>query len=222
MKKLLAGCLVVGVIAIVALGVALYFGYRAFSPMIDNAATVLQQAKDAAAESDRLENKARYTAPANGELSEAQVRRFLAVHERTRTALGPKWADLQAQADRIEQQARQDARELSFTELATMVRSLGSVIVDARRAHVDALNAEQFSASEYTWVKLRADEAAGLEVAEGIDWSDVQGAVKEGAERVGLPEPTVPKPEVPERNRELVKPHMDALTSWLPLTVLGF
>jgi hypothetical protein len=222
MKKLAAGCLVVGVIAIVALGVALYFGYRAISPMIDNAQTVLQQAKDAAAESDRLENRTTYTAPANGELTEAQVRRFLAVHERTRTALGPKWSDLQAQADRIEQQAKQDARDLSFTEVAAMVRSLGSIIVDARRAHVDALNAEQFSASEYTWVKMRAYEAAGLEVVEGVDWTDIQEAVKEGANRVGVPEPTVPRPDVPARNRELVKPHIDALQAWLPLTVLGF
>lgn len=222
MKKLAAGCLVVGVIAIVALGVALYFGYRAISPMIDNAQTVLQQAKDAAAESDRLENRTTYTAPANGELTEAQVRRFLAVHERTRTALGPKWEDLQAQANRIEQQAKQDARDLSFAEVVTMVRSLGSIIVDARRAHVDALNAEQFSASEYTWVKMRAYEAAGLEVVEGVDWTDIQEAVEEGANRVGVRAPTVPKPDVPARNRELVRPHVDALQAWLPLTVLGF
>jgi hypothetical protein len=221
MKKLLAGCLVVLVIAGVALAVAIYFGYRAVSPMIDNATTVLQQAKDAAAQSDRIENRTTYTPPADGELTEAQIRRFLAVHERTRTTLGPTWADLQAQADRIEQQAAQDARELSFTEIVSMVRALGTIIVDARRAHVDALNAEQFSASEYTWVKLRAYEAAGLEVVEGIDWSDIQEAVKEGAARVGVPEPTVPKPDVPERNRELVKPHIDALKAWLPLTVLG-
>lgn len=222
MKKLLAGCLVVAVIAVVSLGVAGYFGYRAFRPMIDNASTMLQQAKDAAAESDRLENKTRYTPPENGELSEVQVTRLLAVHDRTRKALGPKWEDLQAQATRLERQARDDARELSFTDIMTMLRALGSVIVDARRAHVDALNAEQFSASEYNWVRLRAYEAAGLEVAEGIDWSAVQEAVKEGARTVGVPEPTVPAPNVPARNRELVKPHIEALKTWLPLTVLGF
>jgi F0F1-type ATP synthase membrane subunit b/b' len=221
MKKLAAGCLIVAVIGVVSLGVALYFGYRAMSPMIDGAQAVLQQAKDAAEESDRIENKTAYTPPADRELTEAQLRRFLAVHERMRKALGPRWDDLRAQADRIEQQAKQDARELSFTEVVTMVRSLGSVIVDARRAHVDALNAEQFSASEYTWVKLRAYEAAGLEVMEGIDWSAIQDAVKDGAGRIGVPEPTVPRPEVPERNRELVKPHIEELKAWLPLTVLG-
>ena len=76
MKKLLAGCLVVVLIAVVALGVALYFGYRAVSPMIDDATELLQQAKEAAAESDRLANTTRYEPPANGELSEAQVARL--------------------------------------------------------------------------------------------------------------------------------------------------
>ncbi len=222
MKKLLIGCLVIVVIGVVTLGVALYFGYRAFSPMIDNATAMLQQAKDAAAESDRLENKTAYTAPENGELSEAQVTRFLAVQDRMRKSLGPKWTDLETQANRIEAQAKEDARELSFTEVMTMLKSLGSVIVDARRAHVDALNAEQFSASEYRWVKLRTYEAAGFELAEGIDWSAVQEAIKDGARTVGAPAPTVSAPQIPERNRELVKPHMERLQAWLPLTVLGF
>jgi hypothetical protein len=221
-KRLAAGCLVIVVICVVALAVGLYFGYRAFSPMINNAATVLEQAKAAAAESDRLENKTRYVAPANGELTEAQVRRFLAVHDRMRSTLGPRWSDLQVQADRIQRQAKTDARELSFPEVAAMVRALGSIIVEARRAHVDALNAEQFSWSEYTWVTLRAYEAAGLEAVAGIDWSEIEAAIKDSADRVGVREPRVPEPDIPERNRELVKPHLAELQAWLPLTMLGF
>lgn len=221
MKKLAVGCLVIVVIGAVALGAALYFGYRAFSPMIDGAATVLEQAREAAAQSDRIANRSRFAAPASGELTEEQVKRFLAVHERTRAALGPRWAELQTQAERLQQQAAKDARELSFTEAAAMVRSLGSIVVDARRVHVDSINAEQFSSSEYTWVKLRAYEAAGLEVIEGIDWSAVQEVLRDGARTVGAQEPTVPKPDIPARNRELVKPHLDALKTWLPLTVLG-
>jgi hypothetical protein len=222
MIKWAAGCLVVIVIAAAALATAGYFGYRAFSPMIDSAQAVLQQARDAAAEGARLENTSAYTPPADGTLTEPQVRRLLAVHSRTRQALGPRWADLQAQAGRITAQAKQDARQLTFAELADTVRALGSIIVDARRAHVDALNAEQFSASEYRWVTLRAYEAAGLEVVEGIDWSAVQEAVKQGAGRIGVTEPSWPTPDVPARNRELVKPNVAALEEWLPLTVLGF
>jgi hypothetical protein len=95
-------------------------------------------------------------------------------------------------------------------------------MLDARRAHVDALNAEGFSSSEYAWVRLRAYEAAGIEVASTIDWSTLQDLIKKGSDQAGLPEPTVPTPDIPERNRELVKPHVDALKAWLPLTVLGF
>jgi hypothetical protein len=225
MKKFVGGCFVIAVLAGVAVGVALYFGYRAMSPMIDNASAMLQRAKDAAAQSDRLENKSRYTPPSDGTLTEAQVRRFLAVHERTRQTLGARWDELQAQADRIEQQAKQDARELSFADVAAMLGSLGGLIVEARRAHVDALNAEQFSASEYNWVKLRAYEAAGLEAMDGIDWASIEEAIEQGASRIGVRDPKlpdVPKPQVPERNRELAKPHYDELKAWLPLTVLGF
>lgn len=225
MKKLLAGCLVIAVLAGVAVGVALYLGYRAVSPVLDHASAFLGQAKDAAAESGRIEDTSRYTPPADGTLTEAQVRRFLAVHERTRKTLGPKWDELRAQADRLEQQARSDRRDLSLGDVTTMLRSVGGLVVDARRAHVDALNGEQFSASEYTWVKLRAYEAAGLEAMEGIDWASIQEAVKQGAAQVGVRDaqiPDVPKPQVPERNRAIVKPHYDELKTWLPLTVLGF
>ena len=37
MQKLLAGCLVIVVLGTVAVVVALYFGYRAAQPLIDNA-----------------------------------------------------------------------------------------------------------------------------------------------------------------------------------------
>lgn len=93
---------------------------------------------------------------------------------------------------------------------------------EARRAHVDALNAEGFSSSEYAWVRLRAYEAAGIEVASRIDWTALQDLIRKGTDQAGLPEPSMPVPDVPERNRELVKPHVGALQEWLPLTVLGF
>lgn len=222
MQKLLAGCLVIVVLGTLAVGVALYFGYRAARPMLDNATAWLDQAKEMAAESDRVENKADYQAPVGGELTEAQVRRYLAVHERMRKALGPRWAELQEKGRSLEARAREGGRDLSFSEIGTMLSELRSVLGEARRAHVDALNAEGFSSSEYAWVRLRAYEAAGIEVASRIDWTALQDLIRKGTDQAGLPEPSMPVPDVPERNRELVKPHVGALQEWLPLTVLGF
>lgn len=222
MKKLLAGCFIVAVIAGGALGVALYFGYRTMRPMVDSVTGWVDQARNLAAESDRLEHKGTYTPPASGELSEAQVRRFLAVHQHVRKRLGPRWADLQAKARAFEDRARQGERNLSLSEIGAVLSELGTVVVDARRAHIDALNTERFSSSEYRWVRLRAYEAAGMEVASGIDWSRLEEWIEKGAEQVGVPVPTVPAPEIPTRNRELVKPHVEALKDWLPLIILGF
>ena len=222
MQKLLAGCLVIVFLGTLAVGVALYFGYRAARPMIDNATAWMQQAKDMAAESERVENKTAYQPPSGGELTEAQLTRYLAVHDRMRKSLGPRWAELQEKGRSLEARAREGGRDLSFSEIGTMLSELRAVLREARRAHVDALNAEGFSSSEYAWVRRRAYEAAGIEVASSIDWTALQDLIKKGSEQAGLPEPTVPAPEVPERNRELVKPHIAALKEWLPLTVLGF
>lgn len=222
MQKLLAGCLVIVVLGTVAVVVALYFGYRAAQPLIDNATGWVQQAREMAAESERVENKAAFQPPASGELSEAQLRRYLAVHDRVRKARGPRWEELQAKGRSFEQRAREGGRDLSLSEIGTMLAEMRGVMTEARRAHVDALNAEGFSSSEYAWVRLRAYEAAGIEVASSIDWSALQNLIKKGSDQAVVPAPAVPAPDVPERNRELVKPHIAALKEWLPLTVLGF
>ena len=71
-------------------------------------------------------------------------------------------------------------------------------------------------------MRLRVYEAAGLEVARGIDWSSLEEAIKSGSDQTGVPVPSVTLPEVPEKNRELVKPHVAELKDWIPLAVLGF
>jgi hypothetical protein len=150
------------------------------------------------------------------------VRRLLAVHAHVRQALGPRWSELQTRAMAVESKARQGGGDLSFTEIGAMLSEFGGLLRDARRAHVDALNAEAFSNREYTWVRLRVFEAAGLEVARGIDWSSLEDLIKQGSEQSGVPVPPVRLPDVPERNRELVKAHIAELKEWMPLALFGF
>ncbi|MCC7126772.1 MAG: hypothetical protein IT178_18115 [Acidobacteria bacterium] len=222
MKKLLAGCLVIVVLGVIGLGVAAYFGYRAFRPAVDNAVSLGDRVR-AMTELDReVANRATYDPPADGRFTADQVKRFLAVHERVRTAMGPKWDDLRSRTQAIEQQTGNGGRDLTLSDIPRVLSDLGTLIVDARRAHVDALNAESFSSSEYAWVRLRAYQAAGLEVARGIDWSAAGDMLERATGRTDITVPAVPLPEVPAENRELVKPHMTALRDWLPLTVMGF
>lgn len=221
MKKVVAGCLVVLLLAMVALGVALYFGYRAARPLVDEATGWMRQARELSALSEDVADRTPYTAPADGELTEDQVRRFLAVHARVRETMGPRWAQLQDRAKAFEGRGNGDGR-VSLSEMGAVLSELGSLAVDARRAQVAALNAEGLSSAEYSWVRLRMYEAAGLETMMAIDWSALEAMLKRGADEVGATVPEVKLPEIPTRNRELVKPHIAALREWLPLTVLGF
>ena len=46
MKKILAGCLIVAVIAMLGVGVAAFYVYRAMKPVIDNAANYMDKARE--------------------------------------------------------------------------------------------------------------------------------------------------------------------------------
>ena len=46
MKKILAGCLIVIAIAIIGVGVAAFYAYRAMKPVIDNASTYMDKARE--------------------------------------------------------------------------------------------------------------------------------------------------------------------------------
>ena len=71
-------------------------------------------------------------------------------------------------------------------------------------------------------MRLRVFEAAGLEVARGIDWSSLEDMIKKGSDQSGVAVPSVSLPEVPEKNRELVKAHIAELKEWMPLALFGF
>ncbi|MEZ5285639.1 MAG: hypothetical protein R2712_12705 [Vicinamibacterales bacterium] len=221
MKKLLAGCLVVIVLGIIAVGVALFFGYRAARPMIEGATAWADHAREMAAASDRIANKDPFDPPAAGELDDRRVTRFLAVQQHVRSTLGPRWQDLETRARAFEDTARTGGRNLSLSEIGTMLSDFGSLLVDARRAHVDALNTEGFSRDEYSWVRTRVYEAAGIELAEGVNWGELESMVRDRAAQAGVEAPEVKLPEIPEANRTLVRPHIEELRRWLPLVMLG-
>jgi hypothetical protein len=220
-QRLLAGCLVVFLLGVVALGVAGYLGYRAVRPIVDDAASYLDRARELAAMGARLENTSPFSPPASGELTEQQVLRLLSVHDRVRTLLGSRWAEFEAKAKALERRAETEGRPATISEMANVLSEIGTMLVDGRRAHIEALNAEKFSAAEYSWVRLRVYEAAGLELARSIDWAALEATIAESAEQVGVEVPPVSLPEIPARNRELVKPHIEHLKSWLPLAALG-
>jgi hypothetical protein len=220
-RKILAVFLLLGALAGMAVAGAAYFGYRAVRPVVDEATAWASRARDVTGLPTTLDNREPFTPPAGGELDEARVRRFLAVQARVREAMGARWAEVEAQARVIETKARADGDRLSVADLRALVSGVGSLVRDARRAQVAALDAEGFSSGEYAWTRLRVYEAAGLEVADRLDWNAVESLLQDAAEHAGLSPPRLPVPDIPGVNRELVRPHLQDLRTWLPLVLIG-
>lgn len=220
MKKFLVGCLIVLVVAMAGFAVAGYYAYRWAQPMIQNTANYLDRAREMSRLGDRVTNKTPYLAPANGELTQSQIERYLAVQARVRDELGARLAEIDAKSAAIREKTK-DGRQLTFTELTTVVSDLAGLYVEARREQVNALNVHKFSDAEYTWVRLRAYEAAGMEITSGIDFAQIEQMASDSGVRVKLETENIPKPKVPDVNRKLVKPHLAKLKDGFALAFLG-
>lgn len=221
MKKIAIGCVIVLAIAVVGLGVAGFYAYRWAQPMIQSTGDYLDRAREMARLGDRVQNKSDYAAPASGELSSTQVDRFLAVQTRVRDELGARWKEIETKAAEIQAKTKDGQRELTFSEFTSVLSDLAGIYTDARRVQVDALNVHKFSDDEYAWVRNRVYEAAGMEIASGIDLSRIQELARETAAQNNVTLPEVSKPDVPDANIKLVRPHLSKLKESFALALLG-
>jgi hypothetical protein len=220
MKKLAIGCAIVLAIAVCGFAAAGYYAYRWAQPMIQDTADYLDRARELTRLGDRVDNKSRYVPPASGELTRSQIDRYLAVQSRVHDQLGARWAEIEKKSADIRDKTR-DGRELTFTEFTTVLSDLSGLYLEARREQVDALNVHKFSDAEYTWVRLRVYEAAGMEITSGIDVSKIEQVAKDAGVEVRLDASNVPKPDVPAANRTLIKPHLAKLKEAFALAFLG-
>lgn len=220
MKKILAGCLIVAVIAVIGFSVAGYYAYRVMRPMLDDATSYLDKAREMSRLGDRVANKSPYVPPENGELTQNQVERFLAVQGRVRSELDSKWAEVETKSAEIRKKT-EGGQSLSFSDATSIFSDIANIYIEARRAQVAVLNAQKFSDAEYAWVRRRVWEAAGMHVASGFDMSAIEAMARQSTQRPDMKLPDIPMPEVPPQNIALVKPHAAKLKEWIPLAVLG-
>ena len=221
MKKILAGCLIVAVIAIIGFGVAAFYAYRAMKPVIDNASNYMDKAREITRLGDEIKIKTRYDSPANGELTSTQVERFLAVQTRVRSDLNGQWEQIEKKSAEIKAKADANRQDWTLAEYTSVFTDIGNIYLAGRKSQVNALNIQRFSEEEYAWVRMRVYEAAGVELAGGIDLSKIEGQARENASKNGVEIPKMGLPQVPKKNVDLLKPHAAKLKEWLPMAVLG-
>jgi hypothetical protein len=211
----LFGIVVIGAVVLAATG---YFAYRAARPALQSAREYVagfgQQLDDL---EKKVANQQPFAQPANHELTKDQVERFARVQNSVRAALGQRVGDIEAKYRHLKVNA--DGPNLpSVSDLLSGVSELSSVLVDARRAQVDALNQEKFSSGEYDWVRKEFYQAAGVNSV-NRRLGDLQKLINSSSEGVVVTERSFVK--APAANRELVKPYQRYLDDWLPLLFFG-
>lgn len=211
MKKFAIGCLVVVVLFAVGGGIAAYWLYG-------KAKSYLTQFQDLEKLDRNVTNVAPFTAPANGELTEDMVSRFVAVQERMSARLGARVAEMRAKQDAFQKQQEAENRKPSATEAIAAVTDMMKLILEGKNAQVDALNEQRFSLEEYGWVRGQVYRAAGMDLAE-LSIKNLPELVQEG----GSPTRAIGEAagEVPARNKELVAPLIPKLKDWAPLAFFG-
>ena len=219
MKKLLFGCLVIVILGAVVVAVGSYFLYRAASPLIEDARSYFEGMSQLDDLERQITNRSPYSGPASGELTDAQVQRFVRVQQHVRTQLGQRMKEIEEKYEYL--RSTTDSKDVPFTELLGSLRDITGVYVDARRYQVEALNKESFSQDEYSWVRDRVFQAAGMEIGSRIDIEKLQDAIRNGTGLEGISADRLPKPNVPAKNRELVKPYVSQMDEWLPLVFFG-
>ena len=220
MKKLLLWIIGLLFLVVIAMGVSGYLAYRAARPALESARAYLSGFGPELAELDKkIANQTRFDAPANGELTKDQVERFARVQQSVRGALGQRFGEIEAKYQRLKF-TRDGPQTPTVSDLMTAFSDLSSVLVDARRAQVDALNAEKFSSAEYDWVRMHFYQAAGVNsVNRGL--GDLQKLMQQLGNQPTPATAEVPLVKTPPSNRELVKPYQRFMDDWLPLLFFG-
>lgn len=163
MGKFLAGCLVVLVLVVVAGAGVGYFMF--LKPGMDFAGDVVKFGQEFQEINQRLEDRSDFNPPSDGRLDEERFQRFLAAQRQMRQRLAARLGELEEKYETIQAELDAADAEPSIRQMAGAYRDLGDLLLEAKRAQVDAINEQGFSLEEYTWVRNRVYRAIGQSVA---------------------------------------------------------
>lgn len=224
MRKFAAGCLAGIVLLGVIVGAAAFFLWRAAGPVLDQVTTVTDGVRRLGDVSDierELTTTTAFEGPASGELTESQVARFVRVQTAVRTALGVRVEAFSTKYRELTRPLPDGTPSVpSLPPLLGGLSDLSTLYLDAWRAQVAAMNAEAFSREEFSWVRARVYQAAGLEAVR-YDARDLERLLETMATGAQVTAPDVKLPDAPARNKALVKPHAAAIAAWLGMAAFG-
>ena len=222
MKKIAVGCgLALLILTVTGAAGLYYFVYRPAKSFVAS----MTQLSEVAELDAKIANTRTFDPPADGALNQAQVTRFVAVQESMHTRLGARAREFEAKYKAMSEQEQ----PRSVSEVVNAYKDVFGLIAEAKRAQVDALNAQGFSLAEYAWVKTRFYEAGGVALS-GVDFRELAGKLQNGnldalqkmaSGDADAAPGDAPGVGIPDVNRTLVAPSKDKMQAWFVYAAFG-
>ena len=217
-KKIALGCLVVGLVLLIGGGLLTY--NYVYKPVMGSVSS-LQEIHE---KNERIDNKSTYQAPADNQLTEHQVERFVSVQRQIQSGIEERLAEFEEKYEELDQDMQSQNRDPNITEVMGAWGDMIDLYSDAKQIQVDALNEYDFSLQEYRFVQQSFYSALGMELfSYNID--EIAEAASEGDFNMNLEEYEKQQDEleeqVPQVNRDLVAPYTDSAEEWLVFSWWG-
>ena len=215
MKKVAIGCLIVFVVAGVAVVGIGYYGY------LKVRSTVAQLAElQKVPEIERgIRVKTPFVVPASGELTASQVDKFMKVTNAVRDRLVKDMAAFEKNYKTLA--GKKDFTAADMPALLSAYSDMAIGWLDAKRAQVEALNEVGLSLDEYRWIRSEAYRALGVPFVD-LDFARIAEQARSGGQ------PSAPvliggafTGPGPASNLKLVEKYRKQLEDYVPLASFG-
>jgi len=207
MKKFAIGCFaVLLVLGVVAGGLA---WFKIITPGMQMAGNLVELGQEFQRLNERVENQAAFQPPVDGQLDAGTLQRFLAAQREIRAALQGRLDELRQKYELVEKRVNEQGGRAGVGDLFGAYADIGALLIDGKRAQVEALNSQRFSLAEYAWARNRIYRALGKQVAVAIP--DEFG-----------PQGLSDSREVAPETAAMIEPHRQELLESLVIAWWGF
>lgn len=195
MKNFAIGCFAVLLIAAVAGGGIAYF--KVIKPGMEMAGSFMKLGEEFESLNKQVDNTRNFAPPGDNLLDEDQLQRFLAAQQQIEQRMAGRFEELKAKYEDLESKLKADGSTAGLGDILGAYGDLGGLLIDGKRAQVEALNDHGFSLGEYAWVRDQAYRAMGESIA-------VASFGNSGVQ-------TEYKTTIPQETRDMVEPHREQL-----------
>lgn len=208
MKKFAIGCF--GVLVILALAGGAFTWFKVIKPGMEMASGFMELGEEFEQLNNSVENQATFQPPADRVLEPARFERFLAAQRQIQTSMEGRLGELKEKYEALDQRLQGEGENAGIGDVIGAYADIGELLIDGKRAQVEALNSHGFSLEEYAWVRDQSYRALGQSVAVA-SIPNAPGQIQFNRNEEVSPETVA-----------LVEPHREELMQALVLAWWGF